>query len=102
MAESSPKEFTLAEVAEHNTANDCWLAINGKVYDVTTFLQDHPGGEEIIIENGGARRANWLQSREGVSAGREATDDFEDIGHSQSARDLLPQSEVGVCPVRTH
>ena len=33
------KVFTLADVAEHNTDDDCWIAVDGKVYDVTPFLQ---------------------------------------------------------------
>ena len=37
-----------------------------KVYDVTKYLDDHPGGSEIIVEY----------------AGKDATDMFEDIGHS--------------------
>ncbi len=32
------KIFTLAEVAKHNTATDCWVVVNGVVLDVTTFL----------------------------------------------------------------
>lgn len=40
--------YTLAEVATHNNENDCWLVIENKVYDVTSFIPDHPGGQEII------------------------------------------------------
>ncbi|KAF5200624.1 Cytochrome b5, partial [Thalictrum thalictroides] len=46
----SDKIFTLAEVSKHNNSKDCWLVINGKVYDVTGFLGDHPGGGEILLE----------------------------------------------------
>lgn len=44
--ESNP--ITLDEVAEHNTKNDCWVAINGKVYDITSYLAFHPGGIDIL------------------------------------------------------
>jgi hypothetical protein len=59
------KTFTLAEVAIHNTAADCWVVVNGVVLDVTTFLpgaclvfcflflllivSDHPGGKASIM-----------------------------------------------------
>lgn len=33
-----------AEVAKHNSAGDCWMILNGKVYDFTGFLASHPGG----------------------------------------------------------
>ena len=40
---SGPKVFSLEEVAAHNSAKDCWIAVDGKVYDVTKFLDSHPG-----------------------------------------------------------
>lgn len=38
------------ELAAHCHANDCWLAIEGNVYDVGPFLRAHPGGTETILE----------------------------------------------------
>ncbi|ETK82042.1 hypothetical protein F441_12752 [Phytophthora nicotianae CJ01A1] len=77
------KEFTLEDVASHNTAEDCWMVIRDdgirKVYDVTAFLDDHPGGPEIMVD----------------VAGQDATDEFEDIGHSNDARNQLKQFEIG-------
>ncbi|XP_052170395.1 cytochrome b5 isoform X2 [Diospyros lotus] len=50
-----------------------------KVYDVTKFLDDHPGGDEVLLS----------------ATGKDATDDFEDVGHSSSARAMLDEYYVG-------
>lgn len=42
------KVISLEEVVTHNNETDCWLAIEGKVYDVTEFIPKHPGGKAII------------------------------------------------------
>ena len=39
------KEFTIEKVKLHKTAKDCWIIINDKVYDITKFLSEHPGGK---------------------------------------------------------
>lgn len=41
--------YTLADVARHATATDCWAAVNGGVYDLTAWIAEHPGGREAII-----------------------------------------------------
>jgi len=76
---SSGKVFRLAEVSKHDSAEDMWMVIHNKVYDVTNFLEEHPGGVEVLLEN----------------AGLESTYAFEDVGHSLDARDLLAQYYVG-------
>lgn len=77
--DSGERLITLAELRKHNTADDCWIAITGVVYDVAYYLEEHPGGPEQIL---------------GV-AGRDATELFEDIGHSRTAKKLLEQMRVG-------
>ncbi|XP_049404055.1 cytochrome b5 [Solanum stenotomum] len=73
------KLFTMEEAAEHNTKDDCWVVIDGKVYDVSSYLDEHPGGDDVLL---------------GVT-GQDATDEFEDAGHSKSARDLMEQFFIG-------
>jgi cytochrome b involved in lipid metabolism len=57
------------------------LLITGgpKVYDVTDYLDDHPGGAEVLLDVGG----------------QDADEFFEDIGHSKDARDELKKILVG-------
>ena len=40
--------ISLDEVSEHSSRNDGWMVIYDRVYDVTNFLREHPGGEEVI------------------------------------------------------
>ncbi|PAV19486.1 cytochrome b2 [Pyrrhoderma noxium] len=42
--------LTLAEVSKHNSRSSCWVIIRNKVYDVTDFLSEHPGGAKIILK----------------------------------------------------
>lgn len=66
---TSAVSYTLVEVAAHATRSNCWTAINGGVYNVTSWITQHPGGAEAIIglcgkdgseaynaQHGGARR----------------------------------------------
>lgn len=50
----APKIISLEEVKKHNTAKSLWLVIEGKVYDVTPYSNDHPGGLEIMLQHAGA------------------------------------------------
>ena len=45
--------FTLAEVATHNKKTDCWVVVHGKVYDITSFLAEHPGGRRLPLKFAG-------------------------------------------------
>ncbi|KAK2584524.1 hypothetical protein KPH14_006894 [Odynerus spinipes] len=76
---STVKYYTRAEVTKHNQTNDVWIIIHNKVYDVTNFLNQHPGGEEVLLEQ----------------AGRDATEPFEDIGHSSDAREMMEPYKIG-------
>ncbi|TIB03312.1 hypothetical protein E3P96_01932 [Wallemia ichthyophaga] len=41
------------EIEKHNSAESCWVIIDGQVYDVTDFLASHPGGAKVIVKNSG-------------------------------------------------
>ncbi|CAJ2509451.1 Uu.00g144770.m01.CDS01 [Anthostomella pinea] len=45
--------FSADEITKHGTPSSCWLVINGKVYDVTAYLDLHPGGAAILLKQGG-------------------------------------------------
>ena len=70
--------FSAEEVALHNTAAACWLVANGNVYDVTTFLNDHPAGPQCILNR----------------AGGDATRDFE--FHLSKGKAVWRQYKIGV------
>lgn len=42
--------LTIDDVAKHNSRTDCWMTVRGNVYDVTEFLEHHPGGSEGTYE----------------------------------------------------
>lgn len=46
---SASASYRLSEVAKHNTQQDCWAAIDGSVYDLTSWISRHPGGPDKII-----------------------------------------------------
>jgi len=82
---SSPEVFARApataggaltedEVAKHNTESDCWVIIEGKVYDVTKFMPDHPGGKKAIM----------------LFAGKDATEEFNMLHAPNVLKKYLP------------
>ncbi|KAM9607335.1 cytochrome b5 type B isoform 2-T2 [Trichechus inunguis] len=77
--ETSVTYYRLEEVAKRNSSKEIWLVIHGRVYDVTRFLDEHPGGEEVLLEQ----------------AGVDASESFEDVGHSFDAREMLKQYYIG-------
>jgi cytochrome b involved in lipid metabolism len=51
--------FTKEEVAKHKTEDDAWIIIEGKVYDVTDYIEEHPGGDSILNTVGGDSTAGF-------------------------------------------
>ncbi|KAG0338121.1 hypothetical protein BG000_004523 [Podila horticola] len=76
---SEVKTFSFADLADHSSRDSLYLAVGGKVYDCTDFIDEHPGGEEVLLDE----------------AGRDATESFEDVGHSDEAREIMYKMFVG-------
>ncbi len=74
--------FTKAEVESHNSADSCYVTLGSKVYDITSFVEDHPGGGDLVLEY----------------AGKDVTEILRDPishEHSESAYEILDDSLVG-------
>ncbi|KAL1892943.1 fatty acid alpha-hydroxylase [Ceratocystis pirilliformis] len=74
--------FTRAEIESHNSSKSCFMTINNKVYDVTDFVDDHPGGAELVLEYAGKDVAAILQ-------------DSDSHTHSEAAYEILDECFVG-------
>ncbi|XP_034948422.1 cytochrome b5-like isoform X2 [Chelonus insularis] len=78
-ANSSTTFYTREEVAKHTNSDNLWFIIHNNVYDITGFLKEHPGGEEVLYEQ----------------AGLDATEAFENVGHSSDARQMMEPYKIG-------
>jgi 4-hydroxysphinganine ceramide fatty acyl 2-hydroxylase len=72
----------LADVRARNNEKSCYVTIGTKVYDVTSFLDDHPGGGELILEHGGQDVKDIME-------------DEVSHFHSESAYEILDECLVG-------
>jgi cytochrome b involved in lipid metabolism len=45
----APGGYTAAQVAAHDSAQSCWTSISGNVYDLTAWIDQHPGGQAPIL-----------------------------------------------------
>ncbi|XP_061404684.1 cytochrome b5-like [Lethenteron reissneri] len=77
--EEAPRLVSLDELRKHCTSESTWIVLHDKVYDVTSFLDKHPGGTAVLLDRGG----------------QDATDVFEDEGHTLDARELAKGFVVG-------
>ncbi len=48
-ASSSVSSYTLADISSHKDASSCWVAVDGSVYDMTSFVGQHEGGDIAIL-----------------------------------------------------
>jgi len=73
------ESLTYSDVSAHSTKKDLYVVIHDKVYNASSFIDEHPGGEEVLLDVGG----------------QDATEAFEDVGHSDEAREILAGLIVG-------
>ncbi|KAJ7068788.1 cytochrome b5-like heme/steroid binding domain-containing protein [Mycena amicta] len=79
MSATTTKIITYDELRAHSTKESLYLLIHGNVYDCTKFIDEHPGGDEVMT----------------AESGQDASEAFEDVGHSDEARELLPGMLIG-------
>lgn len=83
VVEAEDRSHTLAEVAGHVREDDCWMAIEGQVYNVTAYLPDHPSEPEFVLPWCGKEATQAWQTK---SKGRP---------HSSRAGQLLAKYRIG-------
>lgn len=62
VASHGAQRISRAELARHCTADDCWMAIAGRVYDVTAYVPFHPGGRAELLRGAGGDATELVRS----------------------------------------
>jgi cytochrome b involved in lipid metabolism len=77
---SEEKYYTMEEVQKHNSRESCWTVVRGDVYDLTKWIDKHPGGADKILK----------------LCGKDGTQAFEKKhGGQEKPEKALEQSEIG-------
>lgn len=63
---TAARTFTMAEVAQHNSAASCWIAVERVVYDVTSWPGSHPGGAQRILNLCGTDATDAFRAQHGA------------------------------------
>ena len=83
VAAPTEKQYSLQDVAKHATPSDCWMSINGQVYDFTAYLPGHPADPAVIQPWCGKDASEAYRTK---TRGRP---------HSPYADTLLPRYRIG-------
>ncbi len=67
------QNYTLAQVATHKDTTSCWTVIRTGVYDLTAWINQHPGGKESIIGLCGKDGTAFFEAQHGGQGNPEAT-----------------------------
>lgn len=66
-----------------SSSSDCWVSFDGKVYDISSFLSDHPGGDELLLRHAGKDLGQLM-------------DDPTQHSHSKAAYEILADFQIGI------
>jgi cytochrome b involved in lipid metabolism len=83
VAIAAEKSSTMDEVANHASAKDCWIVMEQKVYDVSSYIPKHPAPEAAVIKYCGKNADHGWKTKDNENA------------HSRSAAQLLRRYEIG-------
>lgn len=75
----SSKIISHEELSKHAENTDCWISVHGVVMNITPFLNEHPGGPDVIV----------------AASGRDCSREFEDVGHTDSSRRISQNYIIG-------
>ncbi|KAH9816384.1 FMN-dependent dehydrogenase-domain-containing protein [Melampsora americana] len=76
---TQPKKISKQELLQHNDRSSCWSVIHNRVYDFTSFLDEHPGGSDVILRY----------------AGSDATQAFDNVHSITLLKTLDPEQHIG-------
>lgn len=63
--------YTAEEVAEHASTDDLWVVLDGKVYDITSWLPQHPGGAAVLLRYPGLEFEERFLRKHGSNSERQ-------------------------------
>src|SRR5688572_24701486 len=86
---NAQQSYTQQDVANHNTKSDCWTIIDNGVYDITDYVSDHPGGDEILRACGTDATELFHTRRDGDERVGSGTP------HSSGAEGILENFKIG-------
>merc|ERR1719410_2300804 len=72
-------EYTWTQIEEHNREEDLWVVLYNRVYNLTDFQIDHPGGPDVLMD----------------VAAQDASEEFENILHTEKARKMAKKYLIG-------
>jgi len=83
LKKQSTRIFLPEDLSKHTSQTDCWVSFNGKVFNISSFLADHPGGDALLLQYAGKDLGD-------------AMDNPDEHTHSKSAYEMLDEFQIGI------